>query len=81
MNEIQKLAFMSLHSRVILELQNHLEIRDSTLAEFIIELAKESDNETQFLEKLKENGADFTPQFSMNLFSLIKKFLASIFTS
>ena len=35
-------------------------INDKVLAEFIIELAKESSNYDQFAQKLEENEAEFT---------------------
>lgn len=68
---------VSLVAKVTQELENHIGIKDKTLAEFIIDLAKECNNEKQFIKKLEENEADFTFQFSTNLFNLINKMIPS----
>jgi len=45
------------------------------LAEYIIEIAKQSSSEKEFLKKLEEDEALFSVQFSSNLYFLIQKML------
>ena len=47
-------------SKVIKELHTNIGLKDKDLAEFIIELAKTSKSEENFLKLLEENGADFS---------------------
>ena len=48
--DIAKLQLISLTSKVTQELENHLGIRDKVLAEFIIEIARNSKDEKDFLQ-------------------------------
>ena len=72
MDELQKLEHLSLVSKVCTELENHYEINDKDLAEFIIEIADKHPEFDDFKGTLKENGAEFTDSFFENLFRLIK---------
>jgi hypothetical protein len=48
MEQLKKLQHLSLVSKVTAELENHLNIADKTLAEFVIELAKDQKNVDAF---------------------------------
>jgi hypothetical protein len=48
MEQLRKLQHLSLVSKVTAELENHLNIADKTLAEFVIELAKDQKNVDAF---------------------------------
>lgn len=48
MEQLKRLQHLSLVSKVTAELENHLNIADKTLAEFVIELAKEQSNVDAF---------------------------------
>ncbi len=48
-------------------------IGDKTLAEFIIDLADDTDSLPAFQRKLEENGAEFSDSFTVSLHALIKR--------
>ena len=73
--DIAKLQLISLTSKVTQELENHLGIRDKVLAEFIIELARNSKDEKDFFRKLEEEEAEFTFALASSLYNLITKML------
>ena len=75
MDELQKLEYLSLVSKVCTELDNHLGLNDKDLAEFVINLAKKHKNLPKFAKALKKKGADFPETFIRNLFSLIYRML------
>jgi len=75
MADILKLQHISLCAKVAQELENHIGVKDKVLAEFIINLAKESGNEKEFFNKLEENGAEFTFSFVTTLYNLIQKMM------
>lgn len=75
MDELQNLEYFSLVNKVCSELDNHLGINDKDLAEFIINMAQESDSYDIFQKKLSENDADFPDSFSSNLYRIIQKML------
>ena len=72
MEELRELEHLSLVSKVCTELENHYDMNDKDLAEFIIDLADKHPQFEDFKKNLKENGADFTDSFYENLFRLIK---------
>jgi ATP-dependent RNA helicase DHX8/PRP22 len=73
MDELQKLEHLSLVSKVCTELDNHYNMNDKDLAEFIIDLAEKNETFDQFKKVLVENGADsFSDSFIENLLRLIK---------
>ena len=72
MDELEKLEHLSLVSKVCTELENHYEINDKDLAEFIIDIHKKHPEFEDFKKTLKENGAEFTDSFFENLYRLIK---------
>ena len=72
MDELKKLEHLSLVSKVCTELDNHYNMNDKDLAEFIIDLAEKYSNFDKFKKVLLENGADFSDSFIENLLRLIK---------
>nr|AAH73477.1 MGC80994 protein [Xenopus laevis] len=72
MDELQKLEYLSLVSKVCTELDNHLGINDKDLAEFVISLAEKSTSFEIFKSALEKNGAEFTDSLISNLLRLIQ---------
>ncbi|XP_053197870.1 ATP-dependent RNA helicase DHX8-like [Scomber japonicus] len=81
LDEIQRLEYLSLVSKVCTELENHLGISEKDLAEFIISLAEKHPTFAQFKAVLTENGADFTDTLIGNLLRLIQTMRPSPSTS
>ena len=50
-------------------------VRDKVLAEFIIELAKNSQDQNQFIKNFNDADAEFPLTLIEKLFSIIKKML------
>ncbi|GIY28685.1 ATP-dependent RNA helicase DHX8 [Caerostris extrusa] len=73
MDEIRKLEYLSLVSKICTELDNHLGINDKDLAEFIIDLAEKNDTFEGFKKALDDNGAEFTESFISTLLRIIKQ--------
>nr|KAG5695240.1 hypothetical protein BaRGS_008068 [Batillaria attramentaria] len=72
-DELQKLEYLSLVSKVCTELENHLGINDKDLAEFVIHLAEENNTFEKFKKALEERDAQFSDSLIANLLRLIKK--------
>lgn len=72
MNELEKLEYLSLVSKVCTELENHLGMNDKDLAEFIIHLSEKHNTVTSFKKVLIENGAEFSDSFISNLLRIIQ---------
>ncbi|XP_034716286.1 ATP-dependent RNA helicase DHX8 isoform X4 [Etheostoma cragini] len=81
LDEIKRLEYLSLVSKVCTELENHLGISEKDLAEFIISLAEKHPTFEEFKAALLKNGADFTDTFVGNLLRLIQTMRASPSTS
>mmetsp|Transcript_17127 Transcript_17127/g.28162 ORF Transcript_17127/g.28162 Transcript_17127/m.28162 type:complete len:1215 (+) Transcript_17127:84-3728(+) len=73
MEELEKLQYFSLVSKVCTELENHLNMSDKVLAEFIIDLGEHQESVEKFDAALRENGAEFPDYFVLNLYNLIQK--------
>jgi ATP-dependent RNA helicase DHX8/PRP22 len=73
MDDLVKLQYLSLVSKICTEFENHLGLTDKVLAEFVIELADKSPNLTSFNKALLENGAEFPESFVANLYNIIQK--------
>ncbi|XP_046342220.2 ATP-dependent RNA helicase DHX8-like [Haliotis rufescens] len=73
MDELQKLEYLSLVSKVCTELENHLGINDKDLAEYVIDLAEKHDTFEKFKKALDERDAQFSDSLIANLLRLIKK--------
>ena len=71
MDELKKLEHLSLVSKVCTELDNHYNMNDKDLAEFIIDLAEKNPNLDAFKKVLSENGADFSHSFVETLHRII----------
>jgi len=70
--ELAKLEYLSLVSKVCTELDNHLGINDKDLAEFVISLAEKNTTFDTFKASLVKNGAEFTDSLISNLLRLIQ---------
>jgi len=71
MDELQKLEYLSLVSKICTELDNHLGINDKDLAEFIIDLENKNRTYDSFRKALLENGAEFPDSLVQNLQRII----------
>uniref|UniRef100_A0A3B4YQQ3 ATP-dependent RNA helicase DHX8 n=1 Tax=Seriola lalandi dorsalis TaxID=1841481 RepID=A0A3B4YQQ3_SERLL len=80
-NEIKRLEYLSLVSKVCTELENHLGISEKDLAEFIINLAEKHPTIEEFKAVLLQNGAEFTDTLIGNLLRLIHTMRSSPSTS
>nr|CAI5828306.1 unnamed protein product [Callosobruchus analis] len=72
MNELEKLEYLSLVSKVCTELENHLGMNDKDLAEFIIHLSEKNNTLVSFKKALLDNGAEFSDSFVSNLLRIIQ---------
>ncbi|MEE6509572.1 hypothetical protein FKM82_026909 [Ascaphus truei] len=72
LEELRKLEYLSLVSKVCTELDNHLGINDKDLAEFVINLAERATTIDSFKSALEQNGAEFTDSLVSNLLRLIQ---------
>jgi len=73
MEELQNLQYLSLVSKLCVELDNHLGISDKVLAEFIIDLADKHPELPAFKAALDANGAAMPEAFVESILALIKK--------
>lgn len=73
MDDLLKLQYLSLVSKICTEFENHLGLTDKVLAEFVIDLADKHSNVGSFNKALLENGAEFPEAFVANLFNIIRK--------
>ncbi|KAG8446897.1 hypothetical protein GDO86_014375 [Hymenochirus boettgeri] len=71
-DELRKLEYLSLVSKVCTELDNHLGINDKDLAEFVIDIAEKANTFDTFKSALLKNGAEFTDSLVNNLLRLIQ---------
>jgi len=72
MDELQKLEHLSLVSKICSELDNHYNMNDKDLAEFIIDLAEKNPTTALFKKALIDNGAEFADSFIENILRIIK---------
>ncbi|KAL3268525.1 hypothetical protein HHI36_007634 [Cryptolaemus montrouzieri] len=72
MDELDILEHLSLVSKICIELENHMGIKDRDLAEFIIHLSERHDTFPSFKEALISNGAEFSDSFITTLLRLIQ---------
>lgn len=72
MDELEKLQYLSLVSKICTELENHLGFNDKDMAEFIIALAEENHTFDAFKDALSKNAAEFTDSFVASLFRIIQ---------
>eukprot|EP00049_Salpingoeca_infusionum_P022932 m.9592 g.9592 ORF g.9592 m.9592 type:complete len:1278 (+) comp5472_c0_seq1:307-4140(+) len=72
MEDVEKLQQLSLVSRVVTELENNCGLSDSTLAEFLIELAAKHASAESFRDELCAMEASLDGPFSLSLWRLIQ---------
>ncbi|KAL7670973.1 hypothetical protein ACOME3_005888 [Neoechinorhynchus agilis] len=70
--DLEILNRISLLSKVCSELENHLNLNDKDLADYLIHLVDQSETVTDFRNKLQENDAHLPESFTSNLFRLIR---------
>ncbi|XP_004243751.1 probable pre-mRNA-splicing factor ATP-dependent RNA helicase DEAH5 [Solanum lycopersicum] len=80
-NELKKLEYLSLISKVCSELEAHLGFGDKVLAEFITELGRNCSTVDEFDAKLKESGAEMPDYFVRTLLTIIHAILPPKLTS
>ncbi|ETV98701.1 ATP-dependent helicase HrpA [Aphanomyces invadans] len=68
---MEKLQELSLVSKVCSELESHLGMSDRTIAEFIINMARESADGKKFHATLKEQDAEVPEKFALHLYQVI----------
>lgn len=73
MGDLEKLQYLSLVSKICTEFENHLNLTDKVLAEFVIDLAEKHPSIATFNAALLENGAEFPEAFVANLYNIIQK--------
>ncbi|CAI2182318.1 9674_t:CDS:10 [Funneliformis geosporum] len=73
LDELQKLEYLSLVSKITSELLNHTGINDKTLAEFVINLHEQHRTLPEFKKALTDAGAEFPESFINTLDRLIQK--------
>lgn len=71
LEELKKLEHLSLVSKVCTELENHLNLNDKDLAEFIIDLSDKNPGFDSFKRSLVDNGAEFSDSLIANLYRVI----------
>ncbi|KAJ1974777.1 DEAH-box ATP-dependent RNA helicase prp22 [Dimargaris verticillata] len=71
MDELQKLEYYSLVNKLTSELNNHLGIADTVVAEFVIDLHDKSATFDEFRAKLTQTGCEFPDWFVTNMNRLI----------
>ncbi|XP_067627795.1 ATP-dependent RNA helicase DHX8 [Eurosta solidaginis] len=72
MEELRRLEYLSLVSKICTELENHLGLNDKDLAEFIIDLEDKNPTFDSFRKALHDNGAEFPDSFVTNLQRIIQ---------
>lgn len=68
---MDKLQELSLISKVCKELENHLGMSDKTLAEFIVDMVRQSSTCAAFLVTIKENDLPLPGALAENLFRIV----------
>lgn len=72
MDDIEKLEFLSLVAKVTSEINNHLGVKETVLAEFLIHLrVDESNNLNEFKAKIAENGGGVPPSLIESIDRLV----------
>ncbi|KAL1227996.1 ATP-dependent RNA helicase [Trichinella spiralis] len=72
MEEMERLQYISLVSKICTELENHLGLSDKDLAEFIIHLGQKNPTFESFKSALESNGAEFDNSLISNLLRRIQ---------
>ncbi|XP_026434730.1 probable pre-mRNA-splicing factor ATP-dependent RNA helicase DEAH5 isoform X1 [Papaver somniferum] len=72
---LKKLEYLSLVSKMCIELESHIGFTDKVLAEFITEIGRDSHSIDEFDTKLKNNGAEMPDYLVRTLFTIIHAIL------
>ncbi|KAI3912517.1 hypothetical protein MKW98_020979 [Papaver atlanticum] len=75
--DLKKLEYMSLVSKVCTELESHLGFSDKVLAEFITDIGHNAESVDEFDTELKNKGAEMPDYFVRTLFTIIHAILPS----
>uniref|UniRef100_A0A8C4NFX4 ATP-dependent RNA helicase DHX8 n=1 Tax=Eptatretus burgeri TaxID=7764 RepID=A0A8C4NFX4_EPTBU len=78
-DELRRLEYLSLVSKVCTELDNHLGINDKDLAEFVIDLADNNSTFEKFKAVLGKNGAEFSVSLMSYLIFIFTDFFIEMF--
>ena len=76
---LKKLKEIPVVNKLMQELDRALDLKDKVLAEFILDLAKKSQNVDQFEKMLVENEADFSIELVNNLYATVTRMLPEYF--
>eukprot|EP00917_Polyrhabdina_sp_WS-2016_P013787 GHVP01030160.1.p1 GENE.GHVP01030160.1~~GHVP01030160.1.p1 ORF type:complete len:1142 (-),score=242.96 GHVP01030160.1:1960-5385(-) len=72
-HKMEDLEYLEVVSHVTSQLNNHWQIDDADLAEFVVELGKQSSTPQDFRKKLEEYNASTSETLASNLFRAIKR--------
>ena len=73
MNELERLRYLSLVSKVTTELENNIGIGDKTLSEFVIDTCKGKKNVRKFDDALKLQGAEMPNSLVETLWNVVHR--------
>ena len=76
---LKKIKEIPVVNKLMQELDRALDLKDKVLAEFILDLAKKSQNVDQFEKMLVENEADFSIELVNNLYATVTRMLPEYF--
>jgi hypothetical protein len=77
MNEIERLQYISLCSKLSSEIFNQIGIKDKVLTEYVIDRAIEARDEDDFIEMMNQDGSEFGLQFCVSIYNSVYKMLPS----
>lgn len=75
MNEIERLQYISLCSKISGEIFSQIGIKDKVLTEYVIDRAIEARDEDEFINMMNEDGSEFSLQFCVSIFNSVYKML------
>ena len=75
MNEIERLQYISLCSKLSSEIYTQIGIKDKILTEYVIERAIEAKDEDDFIEMMNQDGSEFSLQFCVSIYNSVYKML------
>lgn len=74
MDILDRFKYLQVVSIVVQELENHLNLPDKDLAEFVINLADSCPEVSDFVREMNENGGEeFPEQLVENMYQTIRK--------
>jgi ATP-dependent RNA helicase DHX8/PRP22 len=78
MEHIRKFQELLVTQKIMILLEQEIGLKDKTLAEFILNLAKSASTASDFERLLTENGADFTIDLMNSLYAMITRVMPDI---